>query len=554
MGKGGIALRENWDKEKQLVKRDFDLLIEKGNLGFYNSCEITTIFLYDSTIKKAKNFYTIVVFEEREKSISNEKPFITNKPINIDKQYRLGIIRYQRTIEELEKDFIVLLGENEWAYDESDLIIGNLKPLPKQFIPKDGTEIVPLNSVLKNNFYNGSYVLEFFDQEKQELRDVLESDKLLGKICKCVTELLPIDLLYIRDRIGNIIFQFPSMMFTLDTQPLSSWEGMEAQIAWHPFFNDLDKMDKISIQTSSHLDNNIMGFHQLDQINHNSNELHTGNSNDMNDTIIFNKENGLILSCSSASFMKDIHISGYISSAFQEPRIIKLFDKDDNLVKNIEIPIVYSTGGDKPYKMDYSDWISNRIYENEKKRLERDLIFVQYGKKTNDRNKALEDLRTLIERHGEDGIYLWDPYLSYRDILDTIYYYEVAGVPMRAINSYRKQKNLNDKKEISKDKETYGTWVENQIKNFELSSNHLGIDFELRCQHDQYGWPFHDRFIIFPLKDRRPRAWSLGTSINSFGKEHHILQEVGNAKMILDAFMELWKELQDPECLVWRSK
>ena len=551
MGNGGIALRENWDKEKQLVKRDFDLLIEKGNLGFYNSCEITTIFLYDNTIKKAKNFYTIVVFQEREKSISNEKPFITNKPINIDKQYRLGIIRYQRTIEELEKDFIVLLRENKWAYDENDLIIGNLKPLPKQFIPKDGTETVPLNSVLKNNFYNGSYVLEFFDQEKQELRDVLESDKLLGKICKCVTELLPIDLLYIRDRIGNIIFQFPSMMLTLDTKPLSSWEGMEAQIAWHPFFNDLDK---ISIQTSSHFDNNIMGFYQLDQINHNSNELYTGNSNDMNDTIIFNKENGLILSCFSASFMKDIHISGYISSAFQEPRIIKSFDKDDNLVKNIEIPIVYSTGRDKPHKMDHSDWISNRIYENEKKRLERDLIFVQYGKKTNDRNKALEDLRTLIGRHGEDGIYLWDPYLSYRDILDTIYYYEVAGVPMRAINSYKKQKNLNGKKEISKDKKTYRTWVENQIKNFELSSNHLGIDLELRCQHDQYGWPFHDRFIIFPLRDRRPRAWSLGTSINSFGKEHHILQEVGNAKMILDAFMELWEELQDPECLVWRSK
>lgn len=551
MGKGGVALRENWDKEKQLVKRDFDLLIEKGNLGFYNSCEITTIFLYDNTIKKAKNFYTIVVFEEREKSISNEKPFITNKPINIDKQYRLGIIKYQKTIEELEKDFIVLLRENKWAYDENDLIIGNLKPLPKQFIPKDGTETVPLNSVLKNNFYNGSYVLEFFDQEKQELRDVLESDKLLGKICKCVTELLPIDLLYIRDRIGNIIFQFPSMMLTLDTKPLSSWEGMEAQIAWHPFFNDLDK---ISIQTSSHFDNNIMGFYQLDQINHNSNELYTGNSNDMNDTIIFNKENGLILSCFSASFMKDIHISGYISSAFQEPRIIKSFDKDDNLVKNIEIPIVYSTGRDKPHKMDHSDWISNRIYENEKKRLERDLIFVQYGKKTNDRNKALEDLRTLIGRHGEDGIYLWDPYLSYRDILDTIYYYEVAGVPMRAINSYKKQKNLNGKKEISKDKKTYRTWVENQIKNFELSSNHLGIDLELRCQHDQYGWPFHDRFIIFPLRDRRPRAWSLGTSINSFGKEHHILQEVGNAKMILDAFMELWEELQDPECLVWRSK
>ena len=37
---------EHWDKDKQLVKKDFDLLIEEGNLGFYNSCEITTIFLF----------------------------------------------------------------------------------------------------------------------------------------------------------------------------------------------------------------------------------------------------------------------------------------------------------------------------------------------------------------------------------------------------------------------------------------------------------------------------------------------------------------------------
>lgn len=544
-------MRLNWDKEKQLVKKDFDLLIEKGNLGFYNSCEITTIFLYDNNLRKAKNFYTIAVFEERERSDTNESTFITDKPVSINKKYRLGIIRYQKSIEELEKDFTTLLKENRWSYNGDDLIIGNLKPLPKQFIPTDSTVIIPLNSVLKNNFYNGSYILEFFDQEKEELRDVLESEKLLDKICTCIREFLPIDLLYIRDRIGNIIFQFPSRMLALDVKSLSTWEGIEAQIAWHPLFNDLDQ---ISIQTSGHFDKNIMGFCQLDQINHHSNELYSGNSNHMNSTIVFNKENGLILSSFSASFMRHIHMTTDVSKPYQKPRTIKLFDEENNLVDTIEVPIVYRVGKQKIHERGYSDWVANRVYENEKKRLQRDLIFVQYGKNSNDRNKALEDLRTLIRRYGEDGIYLWDPYLSYKDILDTLYYCEVAGVPMRAINSYREVKKLNKKMGGCEDKGKYEDWVKKQVKNFELSSNHLGVNFEFRCQHDQYGWPFHDRFIIFPFKNGKPRAWSLGTSINSFGEKHHILQEVSNARMILDAFMELWEELQDPKCLVWRSK
>lgn len=544
------TMMEDWDKEIQLVKKDFDLLIEEGNLGFYNSCEITTIFLYDNIINKAKNFYTIAVFEERNKVFDSKTPYITKGLINIDKRYKLGVMKYQKTIEELEENFNILLRDNEWSYDKKNLIIGNLKALPKQFIPMDGTEIVPLNSILKNNFYNGSYILEFFDQEKQKLKEILESEKLLDKICKHIREILPIDLLYIRDRIGNIVFQFPSMMLTLDTKSLSRWEGIETQIAWHPFFNDLDN---ISIQTSSYFDNNIMGFYQLDKVGHYSNELYTGNSRDMNDTIIFNKKNGLILSCFSASFIRDIHISGYLSKEFQESRVISLFDKDNKLIENIKIPIVYKANKNKPQKIDYSYWVSNRIHENEKKRLEKGLIFVQYGKKNNERHKALKDLRTLIDWYGVDGVYLWDPYLSYKDILATLYYYKVAGVPMRAINSYKKLKNSN-KDQMSEGKETYDLWVENQIQNFEKSSNHLGIDFEFRCQHDQYGWAFHDRFIIFPFRDKRPRAWSLGTSINSFGKEHHILQEVGNAKMILDAFMELWEEIQVAECLVWRSR
>ncbi|GAA5563466.1 hypothetical protein Asch03_00962 [Acinetobacter schindleri] len=51
----------------------------------------------------------------------------------------------------------------------------------------------------------------------------------------------------------------------------------------------------------------------------------------------------------------------------------------------------------------------------------------------------------------------------------------------------------------------------------------------------------------------RPRAWSLGTSVNSLGKAHHIFQEVSDGRLIADAFESLWTTLDHQECLVWKS-
>ena len=51
----------------------------------------------------------------------------------------------------------------------------------------------------------------------------------------------------------------------------------------------------------------------------------------------------------------------------------------------------------------------------------------------------------------------------------------------------------------------------------------------------------------------KPRVWSIGTSFNSLGKSHHIIQEVQHPQMIVDAFEELWEELSYETCLIWRK-
>ena len=53
-------------------------------------------------------------------------------------------------------------------------------------------------------------------------------------------------------------------------------------------------------------------------------------------------------------------------------------------------------------------------------------------------------------------------------------------------------------------------------------------------------------------EDKKPQVWSLGTSVNSLGKSHHIIQSVSHPQPIVDAFEELWDKLSVEECLVWK--
>ena len=80
-----------------------------------------------------------------------------------------------------------------------------------------------------------------------------------------------------------------------------------------------------------------------------------------------------------------------------------------------------------------------------------------------------------------------------------------------------------------------------------------GLKLEFRIREDGAGWSFHDRFLIFPVKSGGAIAWSLGTSVNSLGRQHHILQKVSDGELIRQAFLELWNALAAPDYLVWKT-
>ena len=198
----------------------------------------------------------------------------------------------------------------------------------------------------------------------------------------------------------------------------------------------------------------------------------------------------------------------------------------------------------------WKEFVQERQYKERLEELEKRMKFMQYGaSQSPEENKALEDIRKLIVLNSEKQIMLWDPYLSADDILNTLYYSTQMGIEMRAITS----SNSDTRRVNGKDKQTTVDWIKEQRNILAAKSNNYGINLEVRCQFEQYGWKFHDRFLLFVMRDQTAKVWSLGTSMNNLGKNHHIIQEVSHPQYIVDAFNDLWDELDNERCILWKS-
>jgi hypothetical protein len=204
-----------------------------------------------------------------------------------------------------------------------------------------------------------------------------------------------------------------------------------------------------------------------------------------------------------------------------------------------------------PYVDPNGGFTQGRVYEEEISRLLAERRFVQYAKESGaaqmDRVRALSDIRRLINDHAEAGACLWDPFLSAKDILETLFFCHRHGVNLRGLTSGKEP----PEEESSASSEDFVTRQQRIFS--EARSNLEGLRLEFRRRYASHGTAFHDRFLIFPRTQRRQTlVWSLGTSINGIGKEHHILQQVDNGQAVMDAFLELWNQLTGPEHLIWR--
>lgn len=484
-------------------------------VGTYNSCAVVEIFGIKG--KKIFNIFTLFTFEY---SIEEKifKKFLTKKPLKATKDISIGIFIRRLDLDEAKEIYRVLSEENKYKINGEESSVGALNKLRKQYVEKiDSHNRSNFNNIIKNNFYNGSYIFEFFDESKENLDFLLKGAPLLNKISEEISNIIPIKLGTISDRLGNIIFQLPINKFKVNIR--GKEKGINIEILDKKI--NRNEKEKYFLIVRSVFENHILDF-KIDELFPSEKlkfiEIDTSNTTEIE---IINKD--IILYRNSFSFMKNVEMEFNIGGP--QKRYFKL--KND--VKEIEICSrqTMQTGEKEKYK----EWIFNRKYNMQLKELTKSKSFIQYKK--NEHNRALNDVIELMNGFGKNGVYLWDPYATAEDIKKTLYNIKYSNVDLKVITSISRENIEKSQAEFNSDNIDY-----------------LFLNLEVRNQIGNIGWNFHDRFLIFPLE--KPKVWSLGTSINSLGKNHHILQEVSQPQHILNSFNELWNELNREECIVWK--
>lgn len=541
---------------------DITDLIKPFVLGYYKRCEVTQISFYTGNHKNETNLLTLVVFDEEEYTGRNES-YLTKDKNKIASKYKLAVKKFFLTLDESLMLFNKLNQEssNQTIIDKYIFKEINFNLLPCQFITTNND--IRFNKILKNNFNSGSYIFEFFDEEK-DFSQLLKSNKThrLKKISKMIKQSLPIDLLSNTDCLGNYIFQLPVNILNINTK--KNKNKLEIDFYWHE--NLINDKPNCSINIYSKVDNNYLFDVFEDYNKENYQEIDIGTSGTNYVLKIWNSDLNVLLYESNGRFIENYKYS--VSMEKCKRRFIE---------NNNETEISIMSNPQLNNNINYLNYRNNAMYEKDLKELEDDLRFNKYMQNEN----ALEDIKTLINKHGKNGVNIIDPYLEPNDLLKTIIHLKLYDVPIKAITSLKNSFNellimkeileqipdqnivqnfknvLNEK--IEKEKQSNLERINNYEKELdEKIIDTCGLNLEFRAQFDKHGQPYHDRFLIFPgdkEKLLKPTVFSLGTSLNAFGKHFHILQEVTHPQHVADAFDDLWEILKKcEECLIWKSK
>jgi hypothetical protein len=321
---------------------------------------------------------------------------------------------------------------------------------------------------------------------------------------------------------------------------------------------DFKHQDDLCYLAKTSLDDVITGFYCYSGDQKHI-ELSLGDSNNL-ELKVFNKNNGLVYTNSLQNFIKNINTSFGLGLQNSEPRIFK-----DSLGNEKKVNLLsFSMGTVSGKSFDYDTRTKRRMFQNEIIKRSGRFLNVHAG----EREKALDFVRKRIEENGPrcSEIWLWDPYLDYKGILDTLYFTSYCDVVLKCITSFKKyKKKIDDQKNYSvlecfkilrilwanrKDEPSkYLAFRKLQREGLLSSTNNRGINLDFRAAHDCYGFDFHDRFLFLIPKasDEIPTVYSLGTSISGLGKSHHLIQQTLDPRNIVETFKELWVLLDNEE-------
>jgi hypothetical protein len=531
------------------ARREVERLTAAGVLGFFTHFETTEIFAVRKGRSEPLNVFSLLVAEEHVREPARAPTYL-GKPLQLRSldSWSFGIKRSYLTLSDLALAFDRYQDTGKWQVSGVPIEVGPLLPVRTQFVPSDSTTLAPWNHVLKNNFWNGSYVVECADPVKDTLTPFFEQPPRLQELSEGIRQRIPISLASLSDRLGNVAVQIPSTVAVAKFSAHRLSGDAIVEVGWHP------KATPRPLRVSCEMQHDkIYTGYRSQAINQADTVVPMARGDGMYRSVLWDDANGLIVAAAGeTAFLTKIGLN--IRAIDPEPRVFVLRDSQGNeTAARVRLTNTRTTIVGPQTDERIETWTRKRIYRDEVARLAEQRRFVQYKPESGTSGqhaKAMDDLRLLINLYGEKAAWIWDPYLTAGDVLRTLFYCSHANSELRALSAARPIPD-NTTQDAPSSKSTFAELQRSVFGS--AGSRFRGLRLEFRVRTGQAGWPFHDRFLIFPDTQEGALAWSLGASVNSMGRQHHILQRVDNGQMIVDAFNELWDALSGPDHLVWKA-
>ncbi|GAA0283255.1 hypothetical protein LNAOJCKE_1564 [Methylorubrum aminovorans] len=487
-------------------------LLEPSHVGRFDHVELTEI---TATPRGAQplNVLSLTVLSEGRADVGEaEPPQFPIPRIRIDgfRDWAFGVARTFRRLPALERTLEDYPSTATWSLSGHALQVGNLRPEPLMFAPPDGTVTVPLNKVLKNNFWAGSYVFRLLNREKLHFAPFFADRRRLQQLSDAVSAAVPMAFAGLADLLGDVLIQVPVTVVVPSVDVPRDAVDLSLNATWSPGSTPRP----LSAAARAKWDELLTGAALSGRFQEAACISVDGRRQPV-ESEMWDAETGTILSATApTAILRRVSVNGHVQQ--HEPRLFAAVDPDTER-REVRIRLAHTTtttvGEDDGQDANY--WLARRHDLEERRRLEETRDFVQYrpaSGSSRERARALADIRFLIDRHGERGVDLWDPYLTGNDILQTLFWCPHSAVPLRGLTDGRDPPRAvpsgpAGEPEPEAPEAPRASFADRQRGILTRDGGNLeGLRLEYRNSRGPGGWAFHDRFLIFPNGRDGPRA------------------------------------------------
>ena len=542
---------------------DFNTLINNSTLNRCNFVEVIQIILLGKKDKLCWNYFTHLLFSETPTE-QRAREYLTASPQSINSEYKIIITRETISKSDALNVLQYAAEKQKWEWADDVALLDDVFPIDPQFIPEtdptgsktSDSTLVPIEQALYgSNFMGGYYVCELFSaktilsvsislDDRRKIQEIINNTKI------------GFDIESLSDRIGNIVCKIPMDVIRHKPVRLSPERGIAGQfILKHSCTEPVECLLQIIIEN----DNTIIEtrieeivFSEQDEIREYSIEPNRYS----NRIILSDKRSGIIY----YSAVRDYSFGSNYYAMITPPqygiqsslkRTIVVADED------IEIGLTNIAGIGEVA-------IEKEIYEMEKRQHKwmTEYEYKHHFFKSFMAGQEKDAVQTVIDICNDsdlfwdlEEVWLVDLYLSADDILKTVVYCGKYGISIKCLTHIA---SINGNRETRIDVPNNANMFETTVAQYrEILKKALekqkDLKIEYRTVAGMKGIPFHDRYLILKCGLNKSRAWSLGISVNSLGKSHHIIQIVQSPMDVIETIDVIWNQSLDEECLIYKN-